>query len=160
MKLIDESKIINYNNETRWMFGIYDRGTKERRIFFVDNNRTKETLLPLIKNNIYIYHPSIINNKDPNEENYATRIFSDCFKTYQVKDFNDMGYILYRVNHSVWFGKGHFHTNSIESAWSGLKRLTRSFKGLNVNIFNTKRKLNNCEYFDGWIMHRNFLYEL
>ena len=45
---IDESKIINYNNETRWMFGIYDRGTKERRIFFVDNNRTKETILPLI----------------------------------------------------------------------------------------------------------------
>ena len=31
---IDESKIINYNNETRWMFGIYDRGTKETRIFF------------------------------------------------------------------------------------------------------------------------------
>ena len=32
---IDESKIINYNNETRWMFGIYDRGTKETRIFYV-----------------------------------------------------------------------------------------------------------------------------
>ena len=25
---IDDSKVINYNNETRWMFGIYDRGTK------------------------------------------------------------------------------------------------------------------------------------
>ena len=107
--------------------------------------------MPLIKNNIYTYNPSIINNKDPNEDNYATRIFSDCFKTYQVKDFNDMGYILYRVNHSVWFGKGHFHTNSIESTWSGLKRLTRSFTGLNGNIFNTKKNLNNCEYFDGWI---------
>ena len=96
--------------------------------------------MPLIKNNIYTYYPSIINNKDPNEENYATRIFSDCFKTYQVKDFNDMGYILYRVNHSVWFGKGHFHTNSIESTWSGLKRLTRSFTELNGNIFNIKKK--------------------
>ena len=41
---IDESKIINYNNETRWMFGIYDRGTNDIRIFFVDNNRTKQTL--------------------------------------------------------------------------------------------------------------------
>ena len=38
---IDESKIISYNGEVRWMFGIYDRGTKEVRIFFVDNNRTK-----------------------------------------------------------------------------------------------------------------------
>ena len=58
---IDESKIINYNNETRWMFGIYDRGTKEIRIFFVDNNRTKETLLPLIKKNISKYYQSIDN---------------------------------------------------------------------------------------------------
>ena len=62
-----------------------------------------------------------------------------------------MGYILYRVNHSVWFGKRHFHTNYIESTWSGLKRLTRSFTGLSGNIFNTKKNLNNCEYFDGWI---------
>ena len=30
---IDESKIINYNNETRWLFGIYDWGIKERKIF-------------------------------------------------------------------------------------------------------------------------------
>jgi len=38
---IDESKIANHKNETRWMLGIYDRGTKEVRIFYVDNNRTK-----------------------------------------------------------------------------------------------------------------------
>ena len=62
-----------------------------------------------------------------------------------------MGYKLYKVNHSVWFGKGHFHTNSIEGTWSRLKRLTRSFTGLNGNIFNTKKNLNNYEYFDGWI---------
>ena len=46
---IDESKIINYNNETRWMFGIYGRGTHDIRIFYVDNNRTKETLIPIIE---------------------------------------------------------------------------------------------------------------
>ena len=65
---IDESKAITYNNETRWMFGIYDRGSKECRIFYVDNNRTKETLLPIIKNNIFTPYNSIVNNNDPNEE--------------------------------------------------------------------------------------------
>ena len=30
---IDESKIINYNNETSWMFWVYDRGTHDIRIF-------------------------------------------------------------------------------------------------------------------------------
>ena len=95
---IDESKIFNYNNETRWMFGIYDRGTKERRIFFVDNNRTKETILPLIKNNIFTSYQSIDNNKDPNDDIYPTRIFSDCFQTYQTKDFNELGFKLYKVN--------------------------------------------------------------
>ena len=34
------------------MFGIIDRGTKEARVFCVLNDRTKEILLPLVKNNI------------------------------------------------------------------------------------------------------------
>ena len=54
---IDESKIINYNNETRSIFGIYDRGSNDVRIFYVDNNRTKETLLPIIKKYIYLLRP-------------------------------------------------------------------------------------------------------
>ena len=66
-----------------------------------------------------------------------------------LSDFNELGFKLYKVNHSVWFGKGHFHTNSIEGTWSRLKRLTRSFTGFNGNIFNTKKNLNNYEYFDG-----------
>ena len=148
---IDESKIINYNNETRWMFGIYDRGTHNIRIFFVDNNRTKETLLPIIKKHVYTPYNAIENNTDPNEEIYPTRIFSDYFQTYQINDFNNLGYKLYKVNHSVLFGKGHFHTNSIESTWSRLKRLTKSFNGLNGNIFNTRKEFSNREYFDGWI---------
>ena len=148
---VDESKIINYNNETRWMFGIYDRGTNEVRIFFVDNNRTKETLLQIIKKHVYTYYNIIENNFDPNEDIYPTRIFSDCYQTYQITDFNNLGYKLYKVNHSIWFGQGHFHTNSIESTWSRLKRLTRSFNGLNGNIFNTKKDFDNEEYFNGWI---------
>ena len=30
---IYDSKIINYNNETRWMFGIYDRGSNDDEYF-------------------------------------------------------------------------------------------------------------------------------
>lgn len=124
---------------------------KRKKIFLVDNNRTKEKLLPLIKKIIYTFYQSIYNNKDPKDEIYTTRIFSDCFQIYQVKDFNELGFKLYKVNHSVWFGKGNFHTNSIEGTWNRLKRLKRSFTGLNGNIFNTKKNLNNNEYFDGWI---------
>ena len=60
-------------------------------------------------------------------------------------------YKLYKVNHSVWFGHGHFHTNSIEGTWSRIKRLSRSFNGLNGNIFNTSRDIDNKAYFEGWI---------
>ena len=64
------------------MFGIYDRGSKDCRIFYVD--RTKETLLPIIKNNIFTPYNFIVNNTDPNEGQYSTRIFYDCFSSYQV----------------------------------------------------------------------------
>ena len=133
------------------MFGIFDRGTHNNRIFFVDNNRTKETLLSIIKKHVYTSYDSIENNTDPNDEIYPTIIFSDYFQTYQINDFNNLGYKLYKVNHREWFGKGHFHTNSIESTWSRLKRLTKSFNGLNGNIFNTRKEFNNREYFDRWI---------
>ena len=120
-------------------------------IFLLTIIVTKETLLPIIKKNVYTYYNYIENNTDPNDEIYTTRIFSDCFQAYQIGDFNNLGYKLYKVNHSVWFGQGHFHTNSIESTWSRLKRLTKSFNGLNGNIFNTKKDFNNRDYFDGWI---------
>ena len=112
---IDESKIVSYNGEVRWMFGLYDRGSKEIRIFFVDNNRTKETLLPLIKDNVYTYYDQIRNNTDINLERPAKRIYSNCFATYQVSDFNNLGYILHKVNHSIGFNHRHYHTNLIEN---------------------------------------------
>ena len=121
------------------------------RIFFVDNNRTKEKLLSIIKDNIYTYFNHIQNNVDVSPETQATRIYSDSFSTYPVSDFNKLGYILYKVNHSISFGYGQFHTNSIENTWSKLKRLTYSFNGLNSNIFNTRQNINNKDYFNGWI---------
>ena len=38
------------------MFGMIDRADKEARVFCVMNNRKKENLLPIIKENIYTYN--------------------------------------------------------------------------------------------------------
>ena len=120
------------------MFGIINRANKEARVFCVLNNRTKENLLPIIKNNI-----ATDGNEDNEEELYEeesvkTRIYSDCFRSYQVNDFKEMGYILNRVNHSFWFGYGLFHTNGIESLWEQLKRYSNKFSGISIESLNIK----------------------
>ena len=72
------------------MFGIIDRGTKEARVFCVLNNRTKENLLPLVKNNVITDEN---NNEEMSEdENIQTRIYSDCFASYQTNRFRENGY--------------------------------------------------------------------
>ena len=139
------------------MLGLYDRGSKEIRIFFVDNNRTKDTLLPIIKNNVYTFYDHIENNTDLNPEMSANRIYLDSFAPYQVSDFNNLRYILYKVNNSIGFGHDEYHINSIKSTWGKLKRLTHSFNGLNGNIFNTRQNLNKRDYFDGRICTGLFL---
>ena len=80
-------------------------------------NRQKENLLPIINNKVYT--PNFI------ESNLALRmrIYSDCFSAYMENDFDSLGYALYRVNYSMWFGQERFLTNSIEVIWSCLKRL-------------------------------------
>lgn len=70
------------------MFGLVDRGNYDIRIFFV-NNRTRDTLLPIVKRNVYTYYNSVINNQDDNYELLASRIYSDCFLSYQENDFNN-----------------------------------------------------------------------
>ena len=40
---------MTYSNNVRWMFGLVDRGKYGIRIFYVDDNGQKETLLPIIK---------------------------------------------------------------------------------------------------------------
>ena len=117
------------------MFGLVDRQNYDIRIFFVNNNRTRETLLPIVVKNVYTYLDSINSNEDADNEYPATRIYSDCFMSYSPNEFNSEGYILYRVNHSYWFGSGSFHTNTIEGVWSQIKRITSDFYGMNGSIF-------------------------
>ena len=119
---IDESKIIGNGNTVYYMFGMIDRADKNCRVFCVMDNHSKEFLLPIIKNNVATVMDIKNNNYNSKEELHnkclSTRIYSDCWGAYQYSDFKNLGYLLHRVNHSIWFGKGHFHTNTIEGLWS------------------------------------------
>ena len=82
------------------MFGIGNRGNYDISIFYINNNRTRDNLLPLIISIVYSYPRTIINNRD--DDNIilpATRVFSDYFSSYQESDFNRNGFILHKVNH-------------------------------------------------------------
>lgn len=78
---IDESKIIGNSNTVIWMFGLIVRFNKDARIFCIIWDRTKEKLLPIVKDNVY--------TNDENDET-RTRIYSDYFATYQTEDFENM----------------------------------------------------------------------
>jgi len=70
-----------------------------------------------------------------------------------------MGCILHRVNHSVWFGQGLFHTNTVEGLWSQIKRLSNNFSGLTLNMIEKMEYngINVKNYLDGWICYGLFL---
>ena len=111
------------------------------------DDRRKENILPIISNNV-----STINQND-GDIDLRTRVYSDCFSAYSEADFNAMGYRLHRVNHSVWFGQGSFHTNTVEGLWSTIKRINNNFSGLSFNILDdiTKNGGNPSDYIDDWI---------
>ena len=160
---IDESEIIGNENEIYWMFGLIDRITKEARIFSILNDRTKSNLLKYVKNNVYTNNEDDINNDEFSEnELLNTRIYSDCFASYQPADFQNLGYLLKRVNHSIWFGYGLFHTNNVEGLWSQIKRLTKNFSGISISninqMFDNNKDKN--DYLNGWISFGLFLREI
>ena len=152
---IDESKIISSGNLIFWMFGVIDRNTKEARVRCVLNNRTKENLLPLIEK--YVNTNDIYEEDNVSEDlSIKTRVFSDCFSSYRVSDFKELGFILKRINHSISFGAGYLHTNTIESLWHQIKTITNNFSGLSIEKLKTM--FNNDEnaiknYLDGWICY-------
>ena len=122
---IDESKIIGNNEKVLYMFGIIDRKDKKCRVFCISDNRSKETLLPIIKDNVVTCMDinNNVYNSDEDLHNYcmSTRVYSDCWAAYQFNDFKELGYYLHRVNHSYWFGRGNFHINTIERLWAQIK---------------------------------------
>ena len=84
----------------------------------------------------------------------STRVYSDCWAAYQFNDFKELGYYLHRVNHSYWFGRGNFHTNTIEGLWSQIKRITHDFSGINMSLVNSLENSGTDikeEYLNDWI---------
>ena len=158
---IDESKLIANQEKTYWMFGIIERKSKNCRVFTVLDNRTRQTLIPIILNNVYTindlseYH----NNQDIHLYSLSTRVYSDCWRAYNEIDFKNNGFILHRVNHSVWFGSGLFHTNTIEGLWSQIKRLCKDFAGINFKLLNkiANKGISEKDYLDDWICWGLFL---
>ena len=155
---IDESKMVCLNGRVFWIFGIVDRNKYDIRLFFVKDNRQKETILPIIVKNVFTPNAQIIDNTDNDIILCATRIYSDCWASYQINDFNRLGFILYRVNHSQWFGQGNFHTNTVEGVWSQLKRLTHNFNGINGKLYYSDNidEINTEIYFNSWICYGLF----
>ena len=78
---IDEFKFIN-NNSVRWMFGLVDSGKYDIRIFYVDDNRQKETFLSIIKKYVYTNSLRVNNNIDIDDIELPTKIYSDIFQSY------------------------------------------------------------------------------
>lgn len=73
---LDESLFGHFGSDDRvesqlWVFGIYDRGTSEIRIFVVENDRTQEKLIPLIQANVQTQAGSV------------TRVYTDGFLAYR-----------------------------------------------------------------------------
>ena len=61
---IDESKMVCLNGRVFWIFGIVERNKYDIRLFFVKDNRQKETLLPIIVKNVFTPNAQIIDNTD------------------------------------------------------------------------------------------------
>ena len=150
---IDESELIGRENQILLMFGLIDRKNKDARVFCVMENRRKENLLPIICNNVYT--PNFVEGG----LDLRTRIYSDCFSVYRENDFDSLGYVLHRVNHSVWFGLVHIRTNTIEGLRSCLERLSNHFSGLNFNLLENlaKKGVNAVDYLNSWICYCLFL---
>ena len=157
----DESKLIGNESKVYWMFAIICRETKKCRIFCVCDNRSRESLLPIIKENVDTYNDLNEYNslEDIHKYSLCTRIYSDCWSAYQLSDFMDCGFLLHRVNHSLWLGSGLFHTNTVEGLWGQIKRLCNDFSGITFNLLDKVEKtgINPRDYLDDWICWAIFL---
>ena len=44
-------------------------------VYFINDNRQREILIPIIKDHVYIWYDNLNQNKDNNENYYATNLF-------------------------------------------------------------------------------------
>ena len=95
---------------------------------------------------------------DNNNSDLKTRIYSDCWASYRQEIFAEYGYTLNRVNHSLWFGIGNFHTNTIEGLWSTLKRILNNFAGLSFKLIDAleKDEIEITDYINDWLCYGLF----
>ena len=68
-----------------WIFGLYDRWTKDCRLFAVGNYRKKDTLLNYVIDNVetFILSKEIIYDQYGNiyrGENWRKLLYTDCFE--------------------------------------------------------------------------------
>ena len=120
------------------------------------DNHLKENLLPIVIKNVHTVN-NYIDGID-----FRTRVYSDCFSAYREQDFEGLGYLLHRVNHSIWFGRGMPHTNTFEGLWSGLRRLSKNFTGINFDTLKNieKDRLNPSSYIHDWVCFYLFLRDI
>ena len=119
---IDETLMTHYNGQQMWVFGIFDRVTKELRCFAVQD-RSRESLIPIIKEHVVP----------------GAKIYSDGWLAYH--NLEREGYRHTVVLHVDGFGSGSETTNGIESCWSELKRLTKQDQGIQLSDFNPLNSL-------------------
>ena len=120
---IDESHILRSSGTAIWVFGLYDRGTKEVRLCVVGNDRSRNNLLPIIQRHVFTNE-----HMDSDDNDYRTRIYSDGWGAYTTNEIEEMGFLHRRVVHEN--RRGSFHTNSIESYWSRFKHCTHWLNGV------------------------------
>jgi hypothetical protein len=93
-----------------WVVGGIERkdDTIPRIFACSTEDRTKETLTQIIKNNV----------------KKGSIIFTDCWKGYSDEELKNNGFLHDTVNHCYYFVDPvtFVHTNTIEGLWSGIKR--------------------------------------
>ena len=95
-----------------WVFGMVEKGTR-KAIFRVVEKRNRETLLPLILENVQ----------------EGTTIRSDCWGAYSTLEKE--GYLHKTVNHSQTFkAPDGTSTNEIEGIWGLIKLKIKERKGI------------------------------
>ena len=128
---IDESKFFKakynrgrmLNREYEWVFGLVERGTDRVR-FFTVADRTADTLLPIIADNV---HDGSI-------------IISDGWRAYGGIRNLQNNYEHRWVNHKKYFvdpTDPRIHTQSVEATWRALKTNLRHLHGTSPELLPT-----------------------